>query len=219
MNFARARFMDEADFENRCFQTSVSFERAYFHVAPNFLGCRFPENVNFHGVRFNRNARPKSAESKYRFLRRKMRELGARDYEGLFYTLEQKCRAKKYPWIARIPFWFYDLTSGYGRSYERAILTLGAVQIIAFSFYHLLAYGFTLRLGAEWKDIAYFTVAQVLRPFELFTSGAEVPEWFARNASNYGLSTIAYTAGFQSLLSIGIFALLLLAIRWRFKRD
>ena len=219
LDFAHARFLGEADFQFRWFHTSLSFEGAHFAIAPNFMGCRFPENVSFHGARFKRKALPKTAEARYRFLRKEMRTIGARDYEGLFYALEQKCRTKRYWWPARFPFWFYDVTTSYGRSYERAALSLVAVQLLAFISYYVLLNGQAEYSGAHWKDIAYFTVAQLFKPFEMFSQGAEVSDRIKHLLNDTSVDTIAYIAGTQSLISFGIFGLLLLAIRWRFKRD
>ena len=73
----------------------------------------------------------------------------------------------------------------------------------------------------DWEKCWKFTniIVLLFKPFEMFSQGAEVSDRIKHLLNDTSVDTIAYIAGTQSLISFGIFGLLLLAIRWRFKRD
>jgi uncharacterized protein YjbI with pentapeptide repeats len=216
-----ARFLGAATFENREFSTQGNFSNAVFTRAPNFHGCEFHQAMVFPlESAFKERAGSEAAQA-YRTLRLAMEKLSARIEVGQFFALEQESlrntpgRLRRNEWVMS---WLYGKLSDYGRNALKPILVL-TIAILAFSgVYALIASpvltfsaGFDLAL--VWRSIA-FSVQQTVQPF-----------WVWREPDRTVLldsSTPLYVAPIataQSIASLVLVSLTLLAIRWRFKRE
>ena len=100
--------------------------------------------------------------------------------------------------------------------YGRTFFLLVVVQLL-FGFGYSFASG---RLGTgqiDW-DVVAFTLAQVAKPFDIMAPHGTV-DGYGVLASNACISCWRLAAFAQSVLSISLLALFVLALRWRFRRE
>lgn len=183
----------------------------------------FPQNTTAHGLKFLKSIYISDNEGDFRSARLKFGTLGNRELEGIFYAMEKRChrvglpRNRPQALFARCISAWYDWLSAYGQSYERAFGWLAAVQIIFGIGYSVAVHGFALSLRQDasvWK----FTIAQIVKPFDLLSARGDLPSFYAYVlGKSPSLCWILATAT-QSILSLSLIALFLLALRWRFKR-
>jgi hypothetical protein len=196
----------------------LSFDNCKFEAAsPKFShSSKLPQGTTFRDASFASNAVDEHA---FRSIRLMFEGNKDRDSEGQFYALEKRSQRHGLPrGIQRSISFLYDLTTEYGQSFERAFLSFLVVQTI---FYVLYA-GMSGRLefgGSYDSRVLSFTVAQIVKPFELFS-----PKGVGVNPYDIGADTLnkgwwqLFTVT-QSVISIALIALFLLALRWRFKRE
>src|SRR5690606_17747123 len=120
-------------------------------------------------------------------------------------------------WFPRFVFALYDWTSAYGRSYERAFTWFVLVQVLFGLVYSVSfgRFGFSLKLD---MPIVLFTLSQVAKPFE-FLSGRGIANPLFNFVGEKPEPYLALVTALHALISFVLFAHLLLAIRWRFRRD
>ena len=206
--FDGAVFHGECNFINRNFVGPTTFNTE-FYKAPKFHGGHLHQDTDFEYANFY-DTRAKSARS-YRTLKLFMEKVRSHREEARFYAYEQKCIRNNKNTSKAIKFasWLYEVTSDYGRNIIRSILSI-AVVLIAFTvFYSFLQSNvININLPIDWNNIResfIFSIEQSVNPFYI---------WKINNISWILkiLSTI------QSLMVLGLFAILLLALRWNFKR-
>jgi len=214
------RFESVADFSNRHFQDVANFREAVFARAPLFHGSELHQGTDFTGVQWL--DRSGGAAPAYRTLKLAMAEMRARDEEGMFAALEQECRRKgtDTSGFVKVLSYVYDRASGYGQHAGRPILWLIG---LALGFFHVYLFGFAPSPPRTFDfepttlaEVFRFTLRQIVDPFSAFqkTEGYVLAHVF--NDPPLGLALLA--SG-QSLLSLALIALFLLALRWRFRRD
>jgi hypothetical protein len=197
-----------------------NFDRCVFEAAPRFSGDKLPQQTTFHKAKFERTALKPEDEGSYRNIRNAFHTNRARELEGLFYRYEKICHRKMLPLysFARWLSCLYDLTARYGQSYERALVTFIILQLVFGFIYEWRSDRLRIPGPIDWTVVA-FTLSQVTKPFELLSAkdpgGAIYTAVVGQSVSpSWDMLTLA-----QSLLSIIVLALLLIAIRWRFRRD
>lgn len=219
----RAYFKSSISFTNRVFSGPLSCQKSVFSLAPDFHGCEFHQDTSFKGARFSDVTRDE-ATAAYRTLKLAMESLRAKDEESRFYSLEQRSwrnNVKDAP-FAKAFSALYDWGSDYGRSIGKPIgWMLGSFVfflIIYFHGYAAEAYcvsGPAEKLG-KLEIVARYQLTQLVRPFEALTfrnselgqaKNCVIPFW------------LACVSAFQTLLQLSLIALLLLAIRRRFKME
>jgi hypothetical protein len=181
---------------------------------------RIPQETTCAGAQFN-STRGED-EGNYRTIRNYCSDNRARELEGKFYALEKRCHRRRLSWIrAGIPraiSWLYDATAEYGQSYGRALLWLFGLQL-AFGFGYEAASGRLRIPGPIDGKIIGFTFAQVVKPFELFSNrGVSESSVFEIVPLGSRGCWMFWTA-IHSVLSLALVTLLLLALRWRFRRE
>lgn len=198
------------------FTGSLSLNETVFHAPVEFEGCVLPQQTTAHGLRFVDAAINKQSEGSYRFARMMFAKHGNRDLEGLMYAAEKRAQRHGLHWasFSRFVNLSYDAISEYGQNYVRALNVLVALQVAAYVGYGLFFCRFD-------SPVLVFTLAQILKPFELFsiksgTPGSVFAELFGTSPPSLGL---LITTTVHSLLSLAVFALVVLALRWRFKRE
>jgi hypothetical protein len=162
-------------------------------------------------------------EAAYRQLRIIFAGHSDRDSEGQFYAHEKRSQRLGLKWstgesISRVVSRLYDLMSEYGSSYERAFVAFFIVQ----AFFLLIYAGLSDRwhvVGGEYDSkVVAFTFAQVVKPFELFSVKFPLDGAYTIVGDGcrgwWELLTLV-----QSVASISLIALFLLALRWRFRRE
>jgi len=214
------RFKEVADFSNRHFQDAANFRQVVFARAPLFHGSRLHQGTDFTGAQFD--DRSGDVAPAYRTLKLAMAEMRARDEEGMFAAREQKCRRKRTDTsgFVKALSYVYDRASGYGQHAGRPILWLAGVIL---GFFHLYLFGFAPSPSRTFDfepamlgEVFRFTLRQIIDPFSAFQKTEDYVLTHAFNDPPLGLALLASV---QSMLSLALIALFLLALRWRFRRD
>lgn len=182
----------------------------------------FPQHTIASGLRFSGKAIDEHMEGNFRTGRVSFGVHRNRDVEAIFYAAEKRCQrkglyfSKPTSWTPRTMSALYDWLSEYGSNYIRPLLWLLAVQC-AFYFTYLRMAGRAIDLINIDAEIAWFTLTQVAKPFDVFAAkaGAHVA---AEIFGGHSLS-LALIAGSQSVVSLSLIALTLFALGWKFKRD
>jgi hypothetical protein len=112
----------------------------------------------------------------------------------------------------------YDAISSYGRSYELALAWFIGVQVSFGLWYAWESDRLGFSSGPDWQVIA-FTLGQAARPFDLFTGSGRATAWPAAGIVPDPPDVWAFVAAFHGLASVTTLALMLLALRWRFRRE
>jgi hypothetical protein len=190
-----------------------------FAKAPTFGATpKLPARTEFKGATFKLHAEDESA---FRVIRNFFNDHRARDLEGRFYAYEKRCHRlglrRPREWVPRALSFLYDATSEYGYSYGRALVWFCIVQLAFGVAYAALSD--RLVPGGDFDSrVVAFTFAQVVKPFELFGSkGATDGAYAIVPAIGHGWWLLLTAV--QSILSISLLALFLLALRWRSRRE
>lgn len=217
--FRETHFLGRATFANRQFLGPTDFSGAVFEVAPEFHGCRFHQDTDFRNTVF-RDEIGKSdvnAARAYRTLRQAMESDRARKEQGMFYALEQRALRKSRQ--VKGPAWLfsllYDIGSGYGQKIGRPAFSLILVTLVSFGFYAFLISA----QGSSAPGSAFsFAIEQIIRPFVVWTTSYSPPEDMGMvwATSKFMLRLFATL---QSLVSLGLVTLFILALRRGFKMD
>ena len=236
-NFTNANFFGLCSFENRTFASSASFDGTVFHDLVEFHGCTFHQGMSFHKSEFlktkenkfdNRKENDKATEAlerSYRTLKLGMENLRARNEEAMFFALEMECRRNRgdVPRIERIAAMLYKHLSDYGQSIRWPLSWLGGVTVIMGSIYFYLLWAtFSPAPTDIWggapkvKSVVAFTVEQMFRPFYVWSKDSA---GIRLNLFDDSALLIPLLASLQSLATLSLLALFLLALRRRFKMD
>ena len=231
--FSEARFMGITKFTNRefddgaTFETSGSFNHAEFHDLVEFHGCTFHQGMSFHQTKFlktkedkfdtkkKNNEATEALERSYRTLKLGMENLRARNEEAMFFALEMESRRKRsdVPRIERLAATLYKHLSDYGQAVDLPLLCLLALANISFLVFGVVA------LATDVPDSVHlvgFTFEQMFRPFYVWSMS---PVGTAPELVKCNPLLIPLLASVQSLATVGLLTLFLLALRRRFKMD
>jgi hypothetical protein len=219
MDFTSSRFSAGCRFTAVDQVRRINLSHCVFRSAPVFANnAGIPQKTIFRGAKFELRAEDESA---YRVIRNFFHAHRARDAEGRFYALEKRCQrrgmTRPQEWVPRALSFLYDVSSEYGYSYGWALLWFCLVQVVFTLLYAALSGKLELGGGYDSRVVA-FSFGQIVKPFELFSSRVFTDGAYGIiPAGNRGwwLSLTAV----QSVLSIALGALFLLAIRWRFRRE
>ncbi len=164
-------------------------------------------------------------ERSYRTLKLGMETLRARNEEAMFFALEMEARRQRgdVPLFERFAATLYKFFSNYGQSVLRPLGWLGGFTVaMAFIYFYLLWAMFSPPPIDIWggapkvKSIVAFTVEQMFRPFYVWSKDSS---GIRLNLFGNGDLLIPILASVQSLATIGLLTLFLLALRRRFKMD
>ncbi len=226
INFSKAKFFGFCSFENRKFTANASFNDAEFHDLVKFHGCTFHQGMSFHGTKFlitkgdskdkdELNKQTGRMEQAYRTLKLGMETLRARSEEAMFFALEMECRHNRsdVPRIERFAATLYKNLSDYGRSVDLPLLWLLVLANVSFLVFGIVA------LATDIPDSVHlvgFTFEQMFRPFYVWSIS---PVGTAPELVDPNPTLIPVIASLQSLATLSLLALFLLALRRRFKMD
>ncbi|MFW5330540.1 pentapeptide repeat-containing protein [Hydrogenophaga sp. ZJX-1] len=221
--FHHAKFLGHSRFNDRVFLSGPNFQQAQFSVAPEFHNCSFHQSANFDGAKFL-DTSSDFADHAYRTLKLAMERLGARDEQAMFFALEQQARVMK-PTTSRSVKIFshlYGILSDYGQSFVRPFIFLALVTAI-FGFAYTLNFLFVGNgQPPSFGFVINFTLEQLIRPFSIWAPDSLKKLGIASGmpadptASELVLKSLSTL---HALLSLGLIALALLALRRRFKLD
>ncbi len=219
VTFAGARFSDHGytRFSNRRFLDQTDFSKAIFPVAPEFHNAVLHQDTDFTGTRFLDTETDQAARA-YRTLKLAMERVRARDGEAVFHALEMESRRKREetPISVKVFSWLYKRTADYGRSFMRPVGWLGWTAGFFFLVY-LICFAALTTGGLVEQDVwdaGRFTMRQIVPPFDAFTLGTI--EGLPAGLSRLPL-WLGFVAMIQSIVSLGLIALFILALRRRFR--
>ncbi len=215
MDFNGAVFGDRISFSNRHFLEATDFSNAIFEYAPEFHNCVLHQDTDFTGTDF-KDTESKHAARAYRILKLAMGDVRARNEEAMFYAKEQDSlrRKENTPLSNKIMSWVYMVLSDYGRSYVRPLLILTLITA-CFSFTYWF---WEVRSGgvANAGNMFSFAMKQIVRPFSIWTANGIAQSEPIAIVTHYPLA-LRLVATVQSLLSISLVTLFLLAVRRQFR--
>lgn len=224
LDFTNSVFSDQVWFHNRVFLDRTSFENVTFNIAPEFHGCTLHENTTFPFIDGFKDTRDSRAAHSYRTLRLAMKVQESHEAEDMFWSLEQKSKRKclnlKHPrnWAPWMLSAFYGGASNYGLSVNRPISLNGAWFFIIAPFVYFSLRDNTDRLISTitYSDLLGFSLAQSVRPF-LSWSDYDGSEIRLVLGDNIDVLSVKLFATADSLISLILLALLILAVRRRFR--
>ncbi len=202
-----------------------------FYIAPNFIGSTFLGGVDFSGSEFLDKSST-FAESSYRDLKLKMEQARNRHWEGYFHALEYQTIANtKLSKFEKFLSNSYKITSDYGQSPTLSALYLAYTIVIPSFLYFLIR---DIHYSSFSQDAtcitSYFSsisqaiaqsietsITSSLKPFFLLGTKENLQKCIDPISEPSFLVKII--SSIQGLLILTIFALFLLSVRWKFKRD
>jgi hypothetical protein len=220
--WVNAKFLAGASFANRIFGDRGDFRGTLFVRAPRFHGCAFHEAMVFPDEGHFKDRSSRGAAQAYRTLRLAMEKMSARLEAGRFYALEHESRRNtpgEMKFTDRLLSWLYARLSDYGRDAVRPLLLMVAVALGSGLLYAWISGSpLSMKAPVDWSRIGNamsFIFEQVVQPVGvwrdvknvLFGDAGSIPLW------------LRWVCTFQSLVSLALMALSLLAVRWRFKRE
>jgi uncharacterized protein YjbI with pentapeptide repeats len=234
VRFRSASFEGSVTFENRRFSGRTSFTNARFAKAPEFHGCALHQDTVFPAMENFGGREGEEAARAYRTLKLAMGQHRATAEEAMFWALEQITTRSTLkplqrprdimPWLLSAS---YEAASFYGLSVTRPLLLFLVSTLIVFPLYvyqplHEFAVsglpsdGITLR---EIADAVSFSMRQVVRPFDIWSrydlDALKLLDPAASEQTSY-LGTKLIATG-QSVVSLALVTLFLLALRRRFR--
>jgi uncharacterized protein YjbI with pentapeptide repeats len=221
VTFEETTFKGQVSFVNRLFLTTTTFGQCIFEKAPEFHGCFFHEDTTFPPIHCFLNTKGEVAARRYRALKLAMAKFGAREEEAMFYALEQKslrCNPHTPSWV-KLFSWLYEVTSDYGQSLVRAMVSMTLIFCVFFSTYLFIASPhINPRLDLDWNLITealYFNINQTIHPF----NGLDLGGFAFRLIANCNPSFLEIVSSIQSIFNVVFLGLCLLVLRWRFMRS
>jgi len=182
-----------------------------------------PQNSSFQRLNLLGTAYGVGAEAHCRSIRNRLHDNRDREQEGLFYEYEKRAKRKglalkRYQsWVPRAVSAWYDWLAGYGQSYERALLCFIVAQLGFSLGYSIMSDRFAWG-GTLDSQVIAFTLAQIAKPFELL-SARRADHWPYDGVYTGGSGWWTAVTMADTVLSLTLVALFLLALRWRFRRD
>ena len=146
-----------------------------------------------------------------------MEKIRAGQEQALFFALEQKSRRRQRDahWFSSLASLLYEVTCDYGRSLGRPLMLLAMSALAFWAAYELVAH--LAGSPSKGQDAVRFTFEQLFRPFLVWSpkyAEGDNLAWFAVAPLVFRL-----LATLQSLISIGLVAVFLVALRRRFRMD
>lgn len=203
---------------NRTIVHPLSFSGSKFKSPPSFFGAKipsgsiFPKRDGFLGRNGKRDA------ACYRVLRSQMESQRDRNFEGMFFSLEQESLCNEENGIEHYISKIYHIFSDYGTDYIKPLLLL-LFFAVTFTFIYGLYMSESIgpSYPIDWgllKSSFIYSLKQILQPF------SSLKDMTPLSNEKQELSlVIVLVSILQSFISLVCIALSGLAIRWRFKRD
>lgn len=210
------------DFTNRKFKLKTNFSSCIFNKAPHFFGCTFHQHIIFPPQKNFKDVASDDAAHAYRVLYRGMSDIKDRGYESMFYALVQKSerRSGEQPYHVKLTSWLYEVTTNYGQDIGRPIFWLLISTVIFACIYAFLSSPIiNIDARIDWNIVGQgidLSIKQIVKPFAFY------PDKYMPNveplAGSYPVLFKLY-AVLETVVSWSLIALLLLSLRWKFKKD
>lgn len=217
--FNNATFTDNANFTNAEFKSTTDFSKVIFVEVPYFHNAELHQSTDFRGAIFEDKG-SRAAPSAYRTLKIAMGDVRSKKEEADFYAYEMESNLKQYDThlFVKLFTYFYCAFSDYGRSFMRPLVWLLLITIFFSMIYSVLL------VHSNNSDILphnspyyiQFTIEQIVKPFSIWTQkGSEV----IRSSVPDKVLVFQILTSLQSIMSIALITLFLLAVRRKFKLE
>eukprot|EP00439_Symbiodinium_sp_Y106_P089981 s1_g2517.t1 len=230
IDFRGAKFSTTVDFGNRAFQGKTYFDGVIFGGLPEFHGSSLHQDTTFPSMGGFRNTKATGAAQAYRTLRLAMKQQEAHEEEAMFWALEQRSKRKHLKlnplktwrntlyWTPWMLSGFYALLSNYGLSINRPLTALASWLFAAtpLSYFCLRADVDKLFGTVSYWELFGFSLAQSVRPFFIW-GDYEGDGIKSVLGANVDVLSVKLFATADSLISLVLIALLILAVRRRFR--
>lgn len=224
VSFAKTRFLGPVTFRQIDSLNSLDLSDCHFARAPHIAAPNtvLPQATTINGASFDVCAEDEGA---FRALRALFAANRARDAEGRVYACEK--RSHRYTLtrprerVPRAISFLYDWASEYGYSYGWPLVWFCLLQILAGFMYSVMSRRYALGgkfIGQFDGTVTAFTFAQIVKPFELFSSKTVNTDFYSIVPKADRGWWLALTSA-QTIVSLSLIALFLLALRWRFRRE
>ncbi len=194
----------------------TSFRETTFYNAPEFHNAVLHQNTDFTSAKFL-DTKSDGASRAYRTLKLAMGNVRARDEEAMFYALEQKSlrHQSETSWSVKTMSWFYEMLSDYGRRFTLPVLWLLVVLVFFTAEYSILANAHT---PPDLGDSALFALDQMVRPFKALSFDyIKIDKEIIKKLFREYPIAVRLLATLQTIATIGLVTLFVLAVRRRFK--
>lgn len=216
-DFKYAKFKKGVIFRNRRFLDTTVFKGVHFQEPPESHNSKLHQDTDFTDAKFPDTSSEHAARA-YRTLKLAMGDVRARNEEAFFYALEQESlrKLKSTPWPVKFAAGLYKFTSDYGRSFVRPLVLLVVVFVFFAAEYSILADAHT---PPGLGESTLFSIDQMVRPFKALSIGyddGEAPKLVLRLFKEYPV-WVRLLSFVQTVFSLGLLTLFILAVRRRFK--
>jgi hypothetical protein len=218
-DFKECIFPKPCNFNNSKFLDSTDFSYCYFKVPPSFHDAILHGDTSFEATIFESQETERDWRA-YRRLKQLMHEVNASHEEGRFFAYELRTSAKielkrsKFSIAAYISK-LYDWLSRYGQSIGRPIFWLFTINIVfAIIFFYQEKLGnIKIDFASDWHKNAPgwigLTLQNIFSPFAFLS---KTPPYFVET------TFLAVLCILQSVITILLFTLIILALRRRFRK-
>ena len=215
--FKSVTFKRFITFTNAEFKSTTDFSKASFTEAPLFHNAELHQSTDFRGAEFQ-DKKLRRAPPAYRTLKIAMGKVRSHKEEADFYALEMESNLNQpdTPLSVKLFTHIYCVISDYGRSFIRPLGWLVFITVLFSMIYSvLLVYSNNVSLLPHNSPYYFqFSIEQIVKPFSIWSyKGSEVIRSYAPNQ----LLLFQVLSSIQSIVSITLITLFLLAIRRKFK--
>jgi uncharacterized protein YjbI with pentapeptide repeats len=221
VSFAGAEFRDRAVFINRHLKAAADFRHCTFARAPEFHGADIHQAVQFPDESAFSDTTSENAAASYRTLKLAMEQNRARHEEAMFFALEQKSLRNTSTQITRLDWfasWTYETVARYGQSYARPLAGLGISWFVFSAAYAILMTGPLDVCALTWAVVGramMISLEQIVNPFWIWRKTQVEIE----DVVGIHTDSVKLLATLESVISVAFVALVILGLRWRFKRE
>jgi hypothetical protein len=235
--FYKCLFKKICGFEGVTFYDVTNFNRAEIYIGPDMGLCRFKKAPSFHDVSMSQSASfrearfsdviSEDAAANYRTLKVAMNKASNKIQEGVFYGLEQASLRNQpetkfsFKLFSRL----YEKSSNYGQSLTKPIRYFVSINTLFFFIYCCIKFPMTKiyeyvnsglpNFGDNLSLIVSFIFSNIPSVFKIGSSTL-VKDTFG-DLSSFQQLLVSILALSQSLISLTLITLFILAIRRTFK--
>lgn len=206
-------------FRHRKIIHAIDFSETKFQTPPQIQGSNIPEGSVFPNKTYFISRRGLHDASCYRALRFIMESQRNREFEGMFFSLEQESllngEDKKNKFFSAS--YLYYLFSDYGTNYRAPLIYLLMSMPVFTILYALISSPvISIFLPIDWNCVIkslIITLKQTFLPFDVLRNND-----FMANKNTLSYMGFVLVGVLNSIVSVSLLALSGLALRWKFKR-
>ena len=211
--------LNKISFRHRRIIHAIDFSTTKFSTPPQIQGSNIPEGSVFPSKEYFVSRKGLHDASCYRALRFVMESQRNREFEGVFFSLEQESllngEERKFNFFSAN--YLYYLFSDYGTNYRTPLIFLLMSMPVFTLIYALISSPvISIFLPVDWNCVAkslITTLKQTFLPFDVLRNND-----FLVNKNTLSYMVFVLVGVINSIVSVSLLALSGLALRWKFKR-